>query len=110
MSQERIHTNNTYDVAQLEGVDMNVRSLTATDEHYISFSAHKYLSDGDDYLSVYSKQDIHLTTEQLEQLFGTINNYLSDLEKKKQYQMWLAEATALAQYDAQRDDEGISLA
>jgi len=110
MAQERMHTNNTYDVAELAGVEMTIRPLTAEGEHYIAFSAHKYLADGDDYLSVYSKQDIHLTRKQLEQLFGTINNYLAELEKQEQYQMWLTEATALAQYDAQRDDEGISLA
>jgi len=106
---QRVYTNNTVAIAQLEGVEMNISSLSDT-EHYIAFSAHKYLSNKDEALSLSVRQDIHLTRQQLEQLFGTINNYLAELEKQDQYQMWLTEATALAQYDAQRDDEGISLA
>jgi hypothetical protein len=52
--------------------------------------------------------NINLSLEQIEQVFGKINNYLQEREDKKAH----AEAVALAQFDAMRDDqaESISLA
>jgi len=52
--------------------------------------------------------NIYMTKEQVEQLFGTLNNHLQAIEDKRAH----AEAVALAQFDAQRDDqvESISLA
>lgn len=51
---------------------------------------------------------LFLNKEQAEHLFGSLNNYFAEQQAQYAY----AEARALAEYDARRDDEpeGISLA
>jgi serine kinase of HPr protein (carbohydrate metabolism regulator) len=86
----------------------------AIEEQYNSTPVEVIVRDGIyDQVTLIIKQggdsvNLFLSLEQVEQMFGKINNYLQEREDKKAH----AEAVALAQFDAQRDDqvESISLA
>ena len=134
MNKDYFHSNSTFDVADVDAVEINVRPLSNDNRHYISLQTSKWQNGEEGSLGVYVRQDIHLTTAQLRQLRAQITNYLAYnnllLEHKpinrvkapltdEQLRLFadaMREDEALAQFDAMRDEgveddfEGISLA